>query len=178
MPVLSLDGIAPALPPIGEHWIAPSAFVIGKVRLGRDVSVWFGSVLRGDSGYLNVGDGTNIQENCVFHTDPGVPFNVGRNCTIGHKALLHGCTIGDNCLIGIGATVLNNTAVGENCLIGAHTLLPEGKSIPAGSLVMGSPGKVVRSLTREEIEKISLTSAHYVRNWRRFVKGLALAAES
>jgi carbonic anhydrase/acetyltransferase-like protein (isoleucine patch superfamily) len=173
MPIYALDGVAPELPPAGEYWIAPTATVIGKVRLGRDVSVWFGSVLRGDNELITVGDGTNIQENCIFHTDAGVAFNLGRGCTIGHRALLHGCTIGDNSLIGIGATILNNTVVGENCLIGAHTLLPEGKIIPPGSLVMGSPGKVVRTLTPEEIQRLTWTAAHYVQNWRRFAKTLS-----
>ncbi len=173
MPVYALDGLAPELPPAGEYWIAPTASVIGKVRLGRDVSVWFGSVLRGDNELITVGDGTNIQENCIFHTDAGVPFNLGRGCTIGHRALLHGCTIGDNSLIGIGATILNNTVVGENCLIGAHTLLPEGKTIPPGSLVMGSPGKVVRALTPEEIQRLKGIAVHYIQNWRRFAKTLS-----
>jgi carbonic anhydrase/acetyltransferase-like protein (isoleucine patch superfamily) len=173
MPIQALDGIPPKLPPAGDYWIAPTAYVIGKVSLGRDVSVWYGSVLRGDNEWLEVGDGTNIQENCVFHTDMGVPFKVGRGCTIGHLALLHGCTLGDNCLVGIGATVLNNTVIGENCLIGAHTLLPEGKSIPPGSLVMGSPGKVVRALSSEEIERLRWTSVHYVENSRRFKAGLS-----
>jgi carbonic anhydrase/acetyltransferase-like protein (isoleucine patch superfamily) len=168
MPVLALDGKAPELPPDGSCWIAPNAYVIGKVSLGRDVSVWYGSVLRGDNGLIEVGDGTNIQENCVFHTDMGITFKLGRGCTVGHRALLHGCTVGDNCLIGIGATVLNNTVIGENCLIGAHTLLPEGKSIPPGSLVMGSPGKVVRALSLEEIDRLRLTALHYVANSQRF----------
>jgi carbonic anhydrase/acetyltransferase-like protein (isoleucine patch superfamily) len=176
MPILALDGIAPELPPQGEYWIAPSAYLIGKVSLGRNASVWFGSVLRGDNELIEVGDDTNVQENCVFHTDAGVPFKLGRGCTVGHRALLHGCTIGDNCLIGIGATVLNNTQIGDNCLIGAHTLLTEGKSIPPGSLVMGSPGKIVRALTPGEIERIRFSAAHYVDNSRRFRLGLSEAA--
>jgi carbonic anhydrase/acetyltransferase-like protein (isoleucine patch superfamily) len=168
MPVLALGDVAPILPNVGDYWIAPNAYVIGNVSLGRNVSVWFGSVLRGDNELIEVGEDTNIQESCVFHTDMGVPFKVGRGCTIGHRALLHGCTIGDNCLIGIGATVLNHTVIGENCLIGAHTLLPEGKSIPAGSLVMGSPGKVVRTLSPDEIERLRWTARHYIENFRRF----------
>ncbi len=173
MPVLALDGVSPELPPEGDYWIAPSAYLIGKVSLGRNASVWFGSILRGDNELIEVGADTNIQENCVLHTDAGVPFRLGRGCTVGHRALLHGCTIGDNCLIGIGATVLNNTEIGDNCLIGAHTLLTEGKSIPAGSLVMGSPGKVVRALTSQEIERIRSTALHYVENSRRFQKRLS-----
>ncbi len=150
MPVLALDGVAPHLPPIGSFWIAPSAYVIGKVALGRDVSVWFGSVLRGDNEILEVGEGTNIQENCVLHTDEGVPFKIGRGCTVGHRAMLHGCIVGDHCLIGIGATILNKAVIGDNCIIGAHALITEGKAIPAGSVVMGSPGKIVRTLGRRK----------------------------
>ena len=168
MPVLALDDFAPELPALGEYWIAPDAYVIGQVSLGRNASVWFGSVLRGDNGLLEVGEDTNIQEHCVLHTDIGVPFKLGRGCTLGHRALLHGCIVGDNCLIGIGATVLNGTTIGDNCLIGAHTLLPEGKSIPPGSLVMGSPGKVVRALTDAEIARIRLSAKHYVENAQRF----------
>jgi carbonic anhydrase/acetyltransferase-like protein (isoleucine patch superfamily) len=173
MPVLALDGVSPRLPPAGEYWIAPNAYAIGKVSLGRNVSVWYGSVLRGDNELIDVGDETNIQESCVFHTDMGVPFKVGRGCTIGHRALLHGCIVGENCLIGIGATILNNSVIGENCLIGAHTLLPEGKSIPPGSLVMGSPGKVVRALSSAEIDRLRRTARHYVENARRFRTGLS-----
>ncbi|HZV21048.1 MAG TPA: gamma carbonic anhydrase family protein [Hyphomicrobiales bacterium] len=168
MPLIALDGVAPELPPEGDYWIAPSAYVIGRVSLGRGCSVWFGSVLRGDNGLLEIGEETNIQENCIFHTDIGVPFKVGKGCTIGHRALLHGCRVGDNCLVGIGATILNNTVIGDNCLIGAHTLLPEGKAIPPGSLVMGSPGKVVRTLSEREIEGLRHTSRHYIENMRRF----------
>jgi carbonic anhydrase/acetyltransferase-like protein (isoleucine patch superfamily) len=168
MPVLALDGVSPHLPPIGDYWIAPGAYLIGKVSLGRNVSIWFGSVLRGDNEILEIGEETNIQEHCVLHTDKGVPFKVGRGCTIGHRALLHGCIVGDNCLIGIGATILNNTVIGDNCLIGAHTLLPEGKSIPAGSVVIGSPGKIVRTVSPEEIEGFRASARHYSENARRF----------
>jgi carbonic anhydrase/acetyltransferase-like protein (isoleucine patch superfamily) len=168
MSVLALDGVAPHFPPIGDYWIAPSAYVIGKVSLGRNVSVWFGSVLRGDNELIEIGDGTNIQEHCVCHTDMGVPFRIGRGCTVGHRALLHGCIVGDNCLIGIGATILNNAVIGDNCLIGAHTLITEGKSIPPGSVVMGSPGKVVRTVSEEEIEGFRTSALHYAENARRF----------
>ncbi len=168
MPILALDGVSPNLPPIGDFWIAPDAYVIGKVSLGRGVSVWFGSVLRGDNELIEVGDDTNVQEQCVFHTDEGVPFKVGRGCTIGHRALLHGCRIGDNCLIGIGATIMNNVVIGDNCLIGAHTLVTEGKTIPAGSVVMGSPGKVIRTVSQEEIAGFRVSARHYVETARRF----------
>ncbi len=168
MPILALGGVSPKLPPIGDFWIAPNAYVIGKVSLGRNVSVWFGSVLRGDNELIEVDDDTNIQEHCVFHTDEGVPFKVGRGCTIGHRALLHGCRIGNNCLIGIGATILNNAVIGDNCLIGAHTLITEGKSIPAGSVVMGSPGKVVRTVSPQEVEGFRASALHYAENALRF----------
>jgi carbonic anhydrase/acetyltransferase-like protein (isoleucine patch superfamily) len=172
MPVLALDGVAPRLPADSSHWIAPSAYVIGKVSLGRDVSIWYGSVLRGDNELIGIGDGTNIQESCILHTDMGFPLTLGVGCTIGHRAMLHGCTIGENSLIGIGATILNGTVVGENCLIGAHTLLTEGKTIPPGSLVMGVPGRVVRTLTTQQIDGLRLMARHYVENARRFRAGI------
>lgn len=171
MPVLSLDGITPDLPPAGQYWIAPTATVIGRVRLHRDVSIWYGSVLRGDNELIDVGEGTNVQENCVFHTDMGSPLTIGRGCTIGHRALLHGCTVGNHSLIGIGAIVLNDTVIGDDCLIGAHSLLPEGKTIPPRSLVMGAPGKVVRELNDDEVANLRRTAEGYVRNWRRFAEG-------
>jgi carbonic anhydrase/acetyltransferase-like protein (isoleucine patch superfamily) len=167
-----LDGRAPQLPEAGRYWIAPSAAVIGHVRLGEDVGVWFGAVLRGDLELIDIGSRTNIQEHCVVHTDPGAPASVGRNCTIGHRALLHGCTIGDNSLIGIGATVLNHAVIGENCLIGAHTLITEGKTIPPGSLVFGSPARVVRSLEPHEIQRLKTSADVYVMNLKRFASGL------
>ena len=168
MPILALDGVSPHLPPIGDFWIAPSAYVIGKVRLGSGVSIWYGAVLRGDNELLEIGGDTNIQEMCLLHTDAGIPFKVGRGCTIGHRAVLHGCRIGDNCLIGIGATILNNAVIGDNCMIGAHTLITEGKQIPSGSVVMGSPGKIVRTTSPEEIEGMRVSAAHYVKSGRRF----------
>ena len=173
MPILALDGVSPKLPPIGDFFIAPTAYVIGKVSLGRGVSVWYGSVLRGDNELLEVGDETNVQEHCVFHTDEGIPFKVGRGCTIGHRALLHGCRIGDNCLIGIGATIMNNAVIGDNCLIGAHTLITEGKTIPAGSVVMGSPGKIIRTVSPEEIAGFRASAHHYVEASRRFLTQLS-----
>jgi len=164
MPVLALDGVSAELPPEGEYWVAPNAYLIGKVKLERNASVWFGSVLRGDNELIEVGEDTNIQENSILHTDAGVPFKLGRGCTVGHRAVLHGCIIGDNCLIGIGATILNKVVAGENCLIGANTLLTEGKAIPPGSLVMGSPGKVIRELSPDELERIRWTARRYVEN--------------
>lgn len=167
-----LDGIAPELPAEGSCWIAASADVIGRVRLERNASIWFNAVLRGDNELISVGEGSNVQDGCVLHTDMGSPLTVGRNCTIGHKAMLHGCTIGDNTLVGIGSIILNNAVIGKNCLIGAHSLVSERKVIPDNSLVMGSPGKVVRELDAEAIARLSAAAASYVRNWQRYAKGL------
>jgi carbonic anhydrase/acetyltransferase-like protein (isoleucine patch superfamily) len=167
-----LDGIAPELPEEGSYWIADSADVIGRVRLERNASVWFNAVLRGDNELILVGEGSNIQDGCVLHTDMGSPLTIGKNCTIGHKAMLHGCTIGESSLVGIGATILNNAVIGKNCLIGAHTLIPERKVIPDNSLVMGSPGRIVSELDAEAITRLSAAAASYVRNWQRFAKGL------
>jgi carbonic anhydrase/acetyltransferase-like protein (isoleucine patch superfamily) len=167
-----LDGVAPELPEEGAYWVAASADVIGRVRLARNASVWFNAVLRGDNELISVGEGSNIQDGCVLHTDMGSPLNIGANCTIGHRAMLHGCTIGDNSLIGIGAIILNNAVIGKNCLIGAHTLVSERKVIPDNSLVMGSPGKVVRELDDAAIAGLSAAAAGYVRNWQRYAKGL------
>jgi carbonic anhydrase/acetyltransferase-like protein (isoleucine patch superfamily) len=171
MTLYSLEGQAPEL---GEDaWAAPTAQLMGKVRLGARASVWFGAVLRGDNEWIILGDGANIQENTVCHTDMGFPLEIGRDCTIGHRAMLHGCTIGEESLIGMGATVLNGAVVGRNCLIGACALVTEGKEIPDGSLVMGSPGKVVRELTESEIAGLRASALSYQRNAARFRTGLA-----
>ena len=172
MAIHVLDGIAPELPEEGAYWIAASADVIGRVRLEQNASVWFNAVLRGDNELIWLGEGSNIQDGCVLHTDMGSPLTVGRNCTIGHQAMLHGCTIGENTLVGIGATILNGAVIGKNCLIGAHTFIPERKVIPDNSLVMGAPGKVVRELDAEGVARLSAAAASYVRNWKRFAKGL------
>ena len=172
MTVYSLDGVLPELPPENDYWIAPNAVVIGKVKLDKDVGIWFGAVLRGDNELIHIGEGSNIQDGCVLHTDMGAPLTVGRNCTIGHQAILHGCTIGDNTLIGMGSTILNHTKIGNNCLIGANALIPEGKVIPDNSLVMGSPGKVVREVSVEMAEKLTRSARNYVKNWRRFAGGM------
>jgi carbonic anhydrase/acetyltransferase-like protein (isoleucine patch superfamily) len=173
MPIHRLDGIAPDLPPDGTYWIAPTATVIGKVKLSEGVGIWFGAVVRGDGEPIIVGSDSNLQENAVIHTDPGFPATVGTGCTVGHRAILHGCTLGDNVLIGMGAIVLNGARVGDNALIGAGALVPEGKEIPPGSLVLGMPGKVVRQLTADEIARNRDSAIHYVANWKRFAKGLA-----
>lgn len=160
-------------PQIAESaWVAPGSHVIGDVILEAGASVWFGSALRGDNEAITIGEGSNVQENCVFHTDPGFALTVGKGCTIGHKAMLHGCVIGDNSLIGMGATVLNGAVIGKNCLIGAGALITEGKVIPDGSLVMGAPGKVVRELDVSAIAGLKASALHYQENAQRFRTGL------
>lgn len=168
----ALNGISPQLPEDGDFWIAPGAAVIGKVILRAGTSVWFNAVLRGDNEMIEIGEGSNVQDATVLHTDPGCPLTIGANCTIGHKAMLHGCTIGDGALIGMGATVLNRAVIGKGCLIGAGALITEGKVIPDGSLVMGSPGKVVRQLDDGELARLLASAAHYRANMRRYRAGL------
>lgn len=172
MTVYALDGISPELPEDGDFWIAPDANVIGKVTLLSGASVWFGCTLRGDNERITVGTGSNLQENCVLHTDMGFPLTIGSNCTIGHKAMLHGCTIRDGSLIGMGATILNGAIIGKGCLIGAGALITEGKEIPDGSLVMGAPGKVVRQLDAKAIAGIEAAAIHYQENMRRYRNGM------
>ena len=172
MAIYELDGQAPDLPADGNYFIAETATVIGRVRLKPGASVWFGAVLRGDNEWIEIGEGANVQDGSTCHTDLGFPLHVGRNCTVGHNVILHGCTIGDNSLIGMGATILNRAQIGRNCLIGANALVTEGKVIPDNSLVMGAPAKVVRELTPEAIENLPKLAQGYVRNWQRFAKGL------
>ena len=170
MTLYALDGIAPDI--AEDTWIAPDANLIGRIVVEAAASVWFCSTLRGDNETITVGAGTNIQENCVLHTDMGYPLTIGAGCTIGHKVMLHGCTIGDNSLIGMGATVLNGARIGKNCLIGAGALITEGKDIPDGSLVMGVPGKVVRDLDEAAIDGLRKSALGYQANMRRFRAGL------
>ena len=155
-----------------EHFIAPSAVLIGSVVLADRSSIWFNAVLRGDNDVIRVGAGSNVQDGSVLHTDPGIPLVIGCGVTVGHMVMLHGCTIGDNSLIGIKSVVLNHASIGRNCLIGANTLITEGKQIPDNSLVMGSPGRVVRELSGEEIEGLRAAAAGYVDKLRRYVRGL------
>ncbi len=158
---------------LAEHcWIAPTANVIGDVTLENESSIWFNAVLRGDIENITVGEGSNVQDNCVLHTDNGIPLKVGSYVTIGHLVMLHGCTIGDNSLIGISATVLNSAVVGKNCIIGANSLVPERKVIPDNSLVMGSPGKVVRQVSEEEVKSIKENANRYIRNWKNYQQNL------
>ncbi|MCT8988779.1 gamma carbonic anhydrase family protein [Chelativorans sp. SCAU2101] len=171
MALYALDGLAPKLAD-ETVWIADTAHVIGNVILGRNVSIWFGCTLRGDNEPITIGERTNIQENAVLHTDPGFPLTIGAGCTIGHKAMVHGCTIEDGALIGMSATILNGAVIGRNCLVGAGALVTEGKTFPDNSLVLGAPAKVVRMLTEEDIAEMRRTSNHYVENARRFAAGL------
>jgi carbonic anhydrase/acetyltransferase-like protein (isoleucine patch superfamily) len=156
-----------------QSWIAPNATLIGKVRLDAGASVWFGAVLRGDNELIHIGENSNVQDGTVMHTDAGVPLNIGKGVTIGHNAMLHGCSVGDFSLIGINAVLLNGAKVGRHCIIGANALIPEGKEIPDGSLVMGSPGKVVRELSAQQMQMLEASAAHYVDNAQRYARELA-----
>jgi len=168
MALYALGAIAPKTPPAGRFWVAPDATLTGDVRLEDEASVWFGAVLRGDIEPIVIGARSNVQDLSVVHTDLGFPTRVGADCTIGHRAILHGCTIGDNSLVGMGAIVLNGATIGRNCLIGAGALIPEGKEIPDNSLVIGAPGKVVRSLDSDAAARLTLSAARYVANWKRY----------
>lgn len=172
MPAYSLGDARPDLPGDGQYWIAPNAVLIGRVALKRNASVWFGATLRGDNEPIVVGEDSNVQDGCVLHTDAGTPLVIGTGVTVGHLAMLHGCTIGDNTLIGIGAVVLNGARIGRNCLIGAKALIPEGKEIPDNSLVVGAPGRVIRQVSDAQREMLAESAAHYVHNWRRYAAGL------
>ena len=172
--IYELDGIAPQIAP--DAWVAPDANLIGRVVLEGAASVWFGCTLRGDNEEIRVGAGSNVQENCVLHTDMGYPLVIGADCTIGHKAMLHGCTIGAGSLIGMGATVLNGARIGRGCLIGAGALITEGKEIPDGSLVMGAPGKVVRLLDDAARAKLLQSAENYRANAARFRAGMKMVS--
>lgn len=172
MAIYELDGHAPELPEDGSVFVADGARVIGRVRLARHVGIWFGAVLRGDNETIEIGADTNIQDNAVLHSDPGSPLTIGAGCTIGHGAIVHGCTIEDNVLIGMGATILNGARIGRNSIVGAHALVTEGKVFAEGSLIVGSPAKIVRELDAAAIASLRASAAHYVENARRFAAGL------
>ena len=158
----------------GENfWIAPNAAVIGSVILKKNANIWFNTTLRGDNDPIIVGENSNIQDGSVCHTDDGMPLTIGNNVTVGHKVILHSCSIGDNSLIGMGSTILNNAKIGNNCLVGANTLITEGKVFPDNSMIVGSPGKVKRELTEQEIQIINLSALHYVENMKRFKNQLS-----
>ncbi len=166
-----LDGAVPETAD-DDHWIAPTAVLIGKVRLERDASVWWGAVLRGDNEPITVGQGSNVQDNCVLHTDPGFPLTIGARVTVGHQAILHGCTIADDCLIGMGAKILNGAVLESECLVGAGALITEGKHFERGSLIVGSPARVVRQLTDEEKQALRVSAAHYAEKAARYAAEL------
>ena len=168
MAVYQLDGRVPVLPAEADFWIADNAIVVGDVHLGEEVSIWFGAVLRGDNEPITIGARTNIQDLCMVHTDPGYPAEIGEGCTIGHKAIVHGCRIGSNTLIGMGAILLNGATIGRNCIIGAGALISENKDIPDNSLVIGSPGRVVRSVDAAAAGQVAGAARVYIEKWKRY----------
>ena len=172
MPIYALDEQSPDLPGAGQYYVADTAVLIGRVRLKPGASVWFGSVLRGDNEWIEIGEDSNVQEGCVFHTDMGFPLTVGARCTIGHCAILHGCTIGENSLVGMGATVLNGAKIGRNSLVGANALVTEGKEFPDNSLIVGAPAKAIRTLDDKAAAGITASAAGYAKRWRQFAAGL------
>jgi carbonic anhydrase/acetyltransferase-like protein (isoleucine patch superfamily) len=172
MPIYKLNDRSPLLPANGRYWVAPNAMVIGDVALGEDAGIWFGATLRGDNERISVGARSNVQEGSTLHTDLGFPLVIGEDCTIGHNAILHGCVIGDGSLIGMGAIVLNGAKIGRGCLVGAGALITEGKEFPDGSLIVGSPAKVMRALDDAARARLKFSAAAYVANSRRFAAGL------
>ena len=172
MPLYSLDGKAPLLPPGNRCWIAPNATLIGDVELCEDASVWFGAVLRGDNERITIGARGNVQDLAVLHTDIGFPLTLGEDSLVGHGAILHGCTIGEGSLIGMGAVILNGAKIGRRCLVGARALITEGKEFPDHSLIIGSPAKAIKTLDADAIRDLPKGAAHYVENWRRYASGL------
>ena len=172
MPLYALGHLEPRIPEAGRYWLAPDAAVIGNVELADDVGIWFGAVLRGDNEPIAVGARTNIQEGVMIHTDPSYPVTIGADCTIGHHAIVHGCTIGDNSLIGMGATILNGAKIGRNSLVGANALVTEGREFPDNSLIVGSPAKAIRPLDEEAVARLKDSALRYVENWKRFSRDL------
>ena len=170
MPIYELDG---KVPDIGQGvWIAPDAHVIGEVKLGENVGVWFGTVIRGDTSLITVGNGTNVQDGTMLHSDYGVPLTIGEDCTIGHHAILHGCTVGNRVLVGMGATILNQAAIGDECVIGANALVTEGKVFEAGSLIVGAPARAMKTFDPDKRAFLKASAEHYIANAHRFAKGL------
>jgi carbonic anhydrase/acetyltransferase-like protein (isoleucine patch superfamily) len=172
MAIYQLDGEAPELPEEGSYWVAPNAVLIGRVRLLKGASIWFGAVLRGDNDMITIGESSNVQDNSVLHTDAGIPLTIGANVTIGHSVTLHGCTIGDNCIVGMGATLLNHCHIGVNSIVGANSLVTEGKIFPDNSLILGMPARVARTLSDEEVKLLHLPAAHYVEDIGRYARGM------
>ena len=172
MPVYELDGEAPELPGEGSFYLAETAVLIGRVRLRREASIWYGAVLRGDNEWIEIGERSQVQDNSTLHTDPGYPLIIGANCVIGHNVILHGCTVGDNSLIGMGAIMLNGAAVGKNSLVGAGSVVTEGKSFPDNSLIVGAPARAIRTLDEKSIAMIAAGADIYVRRWKKYAKAL------
>lgn len=172
MPIYAFNGHIPTYDDVKTNWIAPDATVVGQIHLGENVSLWFGVVLRGDNELIKIGSNTNVQEHCIMHTDYGFPLTIGEGCTIGHRAMLHGCSIGDNSLIGIGAIILNGAKIGNNCLIGAGALVTERKEFPDNSLIVGSPARVVRQLDDAAVERLKESARNYVAKSHAFMHAM------
>ncbi len=172
MAVYELDGQSPEFPADGLYWVAETAIVVGRVRLHSDVSIWYGSVLRGDNEWIEIGTRSQIQDNATLHTDPGFALTIGRDCVIGHNVILHGCTVGNNTLIGMGTTILNGAKIGSNCLVGANALITEGKEFPDNSVILGSPAKAVRDVDDKARAMIARGANVYVRRWKQYNTGL------
>jgi carbonic anhydrase/acetyltransferase-like protein (isoleucine patch superfamily) len=172
MPIYALGATSPRLPALGEWWLAPDAHLMGDVEIAEEVGIWFGAVLRGDNEPITVGARSNIQEHAMLHTDPGFPLSIGADCTIGHRAILHGCTIGNGVLVGMGATILNGAVIPDGCLVGANALVTEGKVFEPGSLIVGAPAKSIRTLDDNAKQRLLQSAENYVRNWKRFAAEL------
>jgi carbonic anhydrase/acetyltransferase-like protein (isoleucine patch superfamily) len=172
MAIYELDGVRPEFPSEGSYWVAETAVVIGRVRLKHDASVWWGSVLRGDNEWIELGERSQFQDNVMAHSDPGFPLTIGADCVIGHNVVLHGCTVGDNSLIGMGAILLNGARIGANCLVGAGAIVTEGKVFPDNSLIVGSPARVIREVDDRTRERIRAGANIYVRRWKEYALGL------
>jgi len=172
MPIYELDGQAPEFPASGNYFIADTATVIGKVRLHDSASVWFGAVLRGDNEWIEIGENSNVQDNATCHTDPGFPLSIGKNCTVGHNVILHGCTLADGALVGMGSIVMNGAKIGRGSVVGAGAVITEGKEFPEYSLIIGAPARVIRTLDAAQVERMGSAARSYVRNGPRFTKGL------
>jgi len=172
MAIYELDGQAPEFPASGNYFIADTATVIGKVRLHDSASVWFGAVLRGDNEWIEIGENSNVQDNATCHTDPGFPLSIGKNCTVGHNVILHGCTLEDGALVGMGSIVMNGAKIGRGSVVGAGAVITEGKEFPEHSLIIGAPARVIRTLDAAQVERMGSAARSYVRNGPRFIKGL------
>jgi carbonic anhydrase/acetyltransferase-like protein (isoleucine patch superfamily) len=178
MPLYALEGHRPAPPEAGNFWIAPDAHVIGRVRIGQDASIWIGAIVRGDNERIDIGERSNIQDGAVLHTDPGFRLAIADDCSIGHRAILHGCIVGAGSLVGMGATILNGVVIGRGSLVGANALVTEGKVFADNSLIVGAPAKMLRVLDPDAVERLKATAARYVLNWRRFAAHLSLLSEA